>query len=151
MRPTRRALACAAVLIVSLLGPVAASSPASALSQGEKTRVISIAKDLKGTPYRYGGASPRSGFDCSGFTQYVFKKAKAGKLKRTAGDQMRQGKRIKKSKKRKGDLIFFVNGGKAYHVGIYHSKNRIWHSPRTGQSVKLERIWTGQYEVRRMR
>ncbi len=151
MRPTRRALACAVVMIVSLLGPVAVAAPATALNEGEKTRVLAIAKDLKGTPYRYGGTSPRSGFDCSGFTRYVFKKAKAGNLERTAGAQMRQGKSVKKNRKRKGDLVFFLNGGKAYHVGIYHSKGRIWHSPRTGQSVKLEKIWSSNYVVRRIR
>ena len=151
MRPTRRPLACAVVMIVSLVGPVAVAAPANALNEGEKTRVLAIAKDLKGTPYRYGGTSPRSGFDCSGFTQYVFKKAKAGNLKRTAGDQMRQGAKVKKTRKRKGDLVFFLNGGKAYHVGIYHSKGRIWHSPRSGQSVKLEKIWSSNYVVRRVR
>lgn len=151
MRHSRRALSCAFIMIVALLGPVAVTSPADALSEGEKTKVLKIAKSLKGTPYRYGGTGPKRGFDCSGFTQYVFKKAKAGNLKRTAGAQMTQGKAVNKYKKRKGDLVFFVNGGKAYHVGIYHSKGRIWHAPRSGQSVKLEKIWTSAYKVRRVR
>jgi cell wall-associated NlpC family hydrolase len=150
-QPRRSALSCAIIMIVALLGPVAVSSPAQALTDGEKTKVLKVAKSLKGTPYRYGGASPKSGFDCSGFTQYVFKKAKAGNLKRTAGAQKGQGKAVKKHLKRKGDLVIFQNGGKAYHVGIYHSKGRIWHSPRTGSSVKLEKIWSSNYVVRRVR
>lgn len=151
MRHSRRALMCAFIMIVALLGPVAVTSPAQALNEGEKTKVLKIAKSLKGTPYKYGGTSPKTGFDCSGFTKHVFKKAKAGNLKRTAGGQMGQGARVKKDRKRKGDLVIFLNGGNAYHVGIYHSKGRIWHSPRSGQSVKLEKIWSSNYVVRRVR
>lgn len=151
MRPTRRALACAIVMIVSLVGPVAASSSAQALSPGKEYQVAKAAWALKGVPYRYGGTSPRTGFDCSGYTQYVFRKAGAANLKRTAGAQMSQGTPVSKYHKRKGDLVFFKNGSKVYHVGIYHSKGRILHAPRTGQNVKLEKIWTSNYVVRRVR
>lgn len=151
MRHSRRALMCAFIMIVALLGPVAVTSPAQALTEGEKSKVIKIAKSLKGTPYRYGGTGPKGGFDCAGYTQYVFKKAKAGNLKRTADAQARQGKAVKRDDKRRGDLVAFYRGGKIYHIGIYHGKQKIWHAPSSGKSVKLERIWTGDYKVRRIR
>ncbi|MGJ9411179.1 C40 family peptidase [Aeromicrobium sp. CF4.19] len=150
MRHSGRALSCALVMIVSLLGPVAVTSPAAALGDGKKAEVSKIAKSLKGTPYSYGGTSPSSGFDCSGFTQHVFKKAGAGNLDRTAGAQAKQGRAIKKDDKRRGDLVYFHDGGGVYHIGIYQGDQKIWHAPSTGKSVELARIWTGDYKVRRI-
>lgn len=150
MRRSTRALGVAMLLLGLLFGSTLTATSASALTTSEKTKVIKIAKSLKGIPYRYGGTTKR-GFDCSGYTKYVFKKARAGNLGRTAGAQAHQGKAINKYKKRKGDLIIFYRGSTAYHVGIYVGKGKIWHSPRTGQSVKKEKIWTGSYKVRRIR
>lgn len=103
-------------------------------------KVIRTGNSLKGVPYRYGGTTPR-GFDCSGFTSYVYRKAGVS-LPHSATGQMRKAKRISRSSARKGDLVFFRSGSRAYHVGIYAGGNKVLHSPRPGQRVKTVNIWT---------
>jgi len=103
-------------------------------------RVMSTGASLKGVPYRYGGTTPR-GFDCSGFTSYVYRRAGVS-LPHSATGQMYKARRISRSTARKGDLVFFRSGSRAYHVGIYAGGNRVLHSPRPGQRVHTARIWT---------
>lgn len=114
-----------------------------------RAKIVRTAAKYKGSPYRWGGTKP-SGFDCSGYVQYVLKKAVKKKMPRIAGDQMKKGKSVKKSKKKKGDLVGFYSGSGFYHIGIYAGNGKIWHSPRPGSSVKKEKIWTSQYKVRRV-
>ncbi len=103
-------------------------------------KVMSTGNSLKGVPYRAGGSTPR-GFDCSGFTSYVYRKAGVS-LPHSATAQMRKAKRISRGSARRGDLVFFRSGSRAYHVGIYAGGNTVLHSPRPGQRVKTVRIWT---------
>lgn len=105
------------------------------------SRAARVAKRYIGVPYRYGGSTPR-GFDCSGYTKYVY--AKVGRnLPRRANLQRRATARIKHP--RVGDLVFFHNrNGSVYHVGIYAGKHRVWHAPYPGRRVGLERIWTSR-------
>jgi len=99
--------------------------------------VLGIAARYEGLPYRYGGTSPSTGFDCSGFTQYVF--AQVGiSLPRTADAQRQATTRV--SSPQPGDLVFF--GSPAYHVGIYAGNGMMWDSPRTGEAVSLRSIWS---------
>ncbi|WP_198150276.1 NlpC/P60 family protein [Janibacter melonis] len=103
------------------------------------TGIVSTAARYYGTRYRYGGTSPTSGFDCSGFTGYVYKKhGKA--LPRTAEQQRRAAS--KTSNPQPGDLVFF--GAPAYHVGIYAGAGKIIDSGRSGTSVSKRAIWTNQ-------
>lgn len=89
-------------------------APAPAANDGS---VVGIAHGLKGIPYVYGGGTT-AGFDCSGFTTYVF--AQAGRsLPRTAAAQYSATSRISKSQAQPGDLVFFSQGGGIDHVGIY--------------------------------
>nr|MCW2727168.1 hypothetical protein [Aeromicrobium sp.] len=149
MRTINRAIfALLAAVLMSTLVIGTTSTSASALSTSSKNKVIKKAASLKGTPYRWGGTSTR-GFDCSGYTQYVFKKTLKKNLPRVAGGQAKAGRAIKKSAKHRGDLIAFSNGGRVYHVGIYAGKNKIWHASRPGKPVKKEKIWTSGYTVRR--
>ncbi len=106
-------------------------------------RVIKEAAKLKGTPYRYGGTSPR-GFDCSGYTGYVYKKA--GKaLPRTSRSQYSATKHVSRAAARPGDLVFFKSSsGRVYHVGIYAGGNTLWHSSKPGVPVKKAKIWTSR-------
>jgi cell wall-associated NlpC family hydrolase len=102
--------------------------------------VLREAAKLKGTPYRYGGTTPR-GFDCSGYTGYVYKKA-GKKLPRTSRQQYSATKHISRKAAKPGDLIFFRNGGGGvYHVGIYAGGNMLWHSSKPGTPVKKSKIW----------
>jgi peptidoglycan DL-endopeptidase CwlO len=99
--------------------------------------VLAIAAQYEGLPYRYGGTSPSTGFDCSGYTQYVFSKVGIS-LPRTAEEQRQATTPV--SDPQPGDLVFF--GSPAYHVGIYAGNGKMWDSPRTGESVSLRSIWS---------
>lgn len=107
--------------------------------------IINTAKSFLGTPYVWGGTSP-SGFDCSGFTQYVL--AQNGKsIPRTSQEQFASGQAVDKSNLQAGDLVFYGNG-EATHVGIYEGNNKIIHSPHTGDVVKesdFSTYWTSAY------
>lgn len=112
--------------------------------QGDN-EIINTAKSFLGTPYLWGGTSP-SGFDCSGFTQYVL--AQNGKsIPRTSQEQFASGQAVDKSNLQAGDLVFYGNG-EATHVGIYEGNNKIIHSPHTGDVVKesdFSTYWTSAY------
>ncbi|MBY8878327.1 C40 family peptidase [Actinacidiphila acidipaludis] len=132
-------LTAAAVATPALIPGVAQSAQAAALS----TRAMDIAASKQGAPYQWGASGPYR-FDCSGLTLYSFKAA--GKtLPRTAAAQYNSTRHISASARHVGDLVFFHAGSSSssvYHVGIYAGHNRIWHAPRTGSTVRLERIWT---------
>ena len=100
--------------------------------QGDN-EIINTAKSFLGTPYVWGGTSP-SGFDCSGFTQYVL--AQNGKsIPRTSQEQFASGQAVDKSNLQAGDLVFYGNG-EATHVGIYEGNGKMIHAPHSGDVVK---------------
>ena len=103
-----------------------------------------------GVPYRWGGESPRSGFDCSGLVQWIF--ARYGfNLPREAKDQVRIGNPVARRDLQPGDLIFFQTGWHGIsHVGIYCGSDQFVHAPATGKNVCLESLKT-QYWARRFR
>jgi cell wall-associated NlpC family hydrolase len=115
--------------------PVSQSAPVPA---PRSAGVIGIAASLAGIPYVYGGTTT-SGFDCSGFTKYVFARAGIASLPRTAEQQRQATTPV--STPAIGDLVFF--GAPAYHVGIYAGNGKMWDSPRTGMSVALRSIFSG--------
>jgi peptidoglycan DL-endopeptidase CwlO len=120
--------------------PVSVSSappaPAPAPSRGN---VVSIAMQYLGVPYVWGGASP-SGFDCSGFTMYVY--AQIGvSLPHYTGAQYAMGVPVSRSQLQPGDLVFFDGLG---HEGLYIGNNQFIHAPHTGDVVKISSI-TGWY------
>jgi cell wall-associated NlpC family hydrolase len=104
------------------------------------TKALKVAASKKGSPYAYGATGPRR-FDCSGLTLYSFKRV-GKKLPRTAQQQYNKTRHIPSSQRQRGDLVFFHSGRGVYHVGIYAGKGKIWHSPKTGAVVRLERIWS---------
>ncbi|GAA2027968.1 C40 family peptidase [Pseudokineococcus marinus] len=124
--------------------PAPEPEPAPAAASSAGGSVLDIAAQYVGTPYSYGGTTP-AGFDCSGFTQYVF--AQAGiSLPRTAAAQGAAGQRVSRSEAQPGDLAVTSDGG---HVGIYAGGNQWYDSPRPGKSVSLRDIWTSDvYFVR---
>ena len=129
-------LVLASTFTMYLAGTTTAS--ASTIS---RPAIIHTAASLKGIPYRWGGSSPATGFDCSGYTRYVY--ARSGiALPRTANAQWRYVRHIPKSAARPGDLVFFLRSGRAYHVAIYAGGNRMWVAPRPGARVGLRVIWS---------
>ena len=112
------------------------------------SRIVSTAAQYEGTPYVYGATGPSS-FDCSGFTQYVFKKMGIS-LPRTAQQQYNAAQHISKSQAQPGDLVFMGGPDSVYHVAIYAGNNKIWTAPEPGESVKLGNMF-GQTSFGRMR
>lgn len=103
--------------------------------QGESA-VVDSARKYLGTPYVWGGTSP-SGFDCSGFVQYVL--AENGKsVPRTSQEQFAGGQAVDKSNLQAGDLVFYnwQGGTDATHVGIYEGNGKMIHAPHPGDVVK---------------
>ncbi|MFE7707489.1 C40 family peptidase [Streptomyces sp. NPDC057486] len=121
----------------SMLAPGAVTDAHAAT---RATKALKIAASKQGSPYRYGATGPHR-FDCSGLMMYAFKKV-GKRLPRTAQQQYNKSRHISASKRKRGDLVFFHSGRSVYHVGIYAGRGRIWHSPKTGSVVRLEKIWT---------
>ncbi len=112
------------------------SRPAAPVAQSS-SEVVSIARTLLGIPYVYGGTTP-AGFDCSGFTSYVF--AKAGiSIPRTASAQQSAATPV--SNPQPGDLVFY--GSPAWHVGIYTGNGMMIDSPREGKSTSERPLFSG--------
>ena len=114
----------------------------------ERTKIVEYAMTFIGTRYVYGGASPSTGFDCSGFTQYVFKNF-GYSLNRSSAAQIKNGTSISKDELRPGDLVFFSRAGYAVgHVGIYVGDNSFIHAPSTGDYVKISSLDEAYYLTR---
>lgn len=111
---------------------------------------ISIqAMSLVGVPYRWGGNTPASGFDCSGLVRYVMDRAADVNLPRTTADMSSRGVSIEPDQIAPGDLIFFNTTGRPHsHVGIYVGKLRFVNAPSTGGTVRLDYL-TNPYWAKR--
>ncbi len=112
--------------------------------------VLMRAIGLVGTPYRYGGNTPDSGFDCSGLVNYVFRDMLDLRLPRTSRElAAMQGPKIANNRLAPADLVFFGNGDEVSHVGIYVGEGRFVHAPRTGGTVRLDHLdgayWRDHY------
>ena len=122
---------------------VAASSPdgASVAPPARYGGVVGIAMRFLGTPYRWGGSSPSTGFDCSGFVMYVF--AQVGvSLPHNAAAQYGYGAPVSRGDLQPGDLVFFNGLG---HNGIYVGGGSFIHSPHTGDVVKISNLSQSWY------
>ncbi|GLC29700.1 S8 family serine peptidase [Clostridium omnivorum] len=103
-------------------------------------KVVAYASNYLGTPYLWGGTTP-SGFDDSGFVQYVYANFNIN-LPRTVYDQVNYGTEVLKTDLQPGDLVFFGTSGNPVHVGIYTGNNSFIHSPQTGDVIKISSIDT---------
>lgn len=139
-------LTLAVVAAASLLAPVTQADAAASKAQRLNTAARVATKQI-GDPYRYGAAGPRA-FDCSGLIQYSFRKAGI-KVPRTSSAQAKRAHRIPKRKLRRGDLMFFHNGGRVYHAAIFlrWKKGRalMVHSPSSGKRVQRAHPWTNRW------
>lgn len=112
-------------------------------------RVVGYARKFIGTPYSWGGTSPRSGFDCSGFVRYVYSHFGVS-LPHSSFADLWRGRRVSKAGLKPGDLVFFYGGG---HVGIYVGGNRFIDAPHTGAVVHISTMnyYSDYYGARRLR
>ncbi|MNM75273.1 putative endopeptidase YafL precursor [compost metagenome] len=127
--------------------------PVAAMSPKQSSDVLSRAVNVLGTPYVWGGSSPKKGFDCSGLVKYAFNDVADVDLPRTS-NAMAQGHGIKVSKSdlKPGDLIFFnIKSRRVNHVAIYLGNDRFIHAPRRGKRVSIDTLskpyWQKHYVV----
>lgn len=156
MSVTRRTVAVliGMLMFTGLLGGIPteqtgnhAEAASTTTTPKQRIRAMKVALAQRGDPYRYGATGPGS-FDCSGLTMFSYKQV--GRTIPRTTDQQKAGLRgIAQRDKARGDIIIFTNGGDAYHAGIYIGNNQIVHASRSGTPVKVDRIWTSSYVVRR--
>ncbi|WP_053364437.1 C40 family peptidase [Bacillus sp. FJAT-27251] len=136
------ALAAAMAMLFSSLFGLQAEA---AQTNGQK--VASYAQKLIGSPYKYGGTTPK-GFDASGFTQYVYAKSVNAKLPRTSADQFKKGKSVQLKDLKPGDLVFYKTNGKSVSfVGIYIGKQQFVGATSKGVRVQSMNLayWKNSY------
>lgn len=113
------------------------------------TELVSTAMGFIGVPYRRGGTSAETGFDCSGFVRAIYEQAKGLALPRVAKEQAAATEVIDKKDLRPGDLVFFNTMRRAFsHVGIYLGDGKFIHAPRTGASVRVEDMRVSYWQSR---
>lgn len=122
-----------------------------ATEQDQMNEVALYALSLSGTPYKYGGNSPDSGFDCSGFVGYVYRKVLNINLPRSAQEINLLGTAVKKADLQPGDLVFYKTLRRTFsHVGIYLGNDRFVHSPSRGGSIRvdsmLDKYWRKRFQ-----
>ena len=131
-------------------------APAARLAQGSSSQsssfvgrdlgpadgtVVGIAMQYIGTPYKWGGTSPATGFDCSGFVGYVYRQV--GKsLPRTANAIAAAGTKLPLSQAQPGDILWHNN-----HVAIYIGGGKLIHAPKPGERVKVAPIYSSAFQV----
>ena len=117
----------------------------SRLSAAQATEVTIYAMSLVGTPYRFGGNTPESGFDCSGLIGHVYKAQSGVLTPRTVSAMSAWGQAVPLESVRTGDLAVFTRNGTASHAGIYVGAGRFVHAPSTGGTVRLETLLAGYW------
>jgi cell wall-associated NlpC family hydrolase len=113
-------------------------------------KTIDRAIELVGIPYKRGGTSPETGFDCSGFVSHVFQEGVGLVLPHNARAMSKSGEVVRKEQLQPGDLVFFNTMRRTFsHVGIYLGGNRFIHAPHTGGDVRVEnlgsRYWLARF------
>ena len=138
---------------------VKSSQPAT-IAEAHKARMQKAQKtamnklmDQIGKPYRWGGTSPRTGFDCSGLVYYAYKDLVKFRIPRTANEMyhLRDASPVERAELESGDLVFFRTQGRgtADHVGVYVGNGKFIQSPRSGQDIQItslsEDYWQRHY------
>ena len=112
-------------------------------ASGNGSSIVATAKQYLGSKYTYGGSSPSTGFDCSGFTSYVFKQHGIS-LNRTAAAQYSNGVAVSRANLQPGDLVMFGKSG-INHVAIYIGGGQIIHASTPSTGVRIDSLSTGYY------
>ncbi|OGA31931.1 MAG: hypothetical protein A3G80_01890 [Betaproteobacteria bacterium RIFCSPLOWO2_12_FULL_62_13b] len=128
--------------------PAAATAPVIHASDRASSIALQALAHL-GTPYRVGGLSPQTGFDCSGLVAYVYREGAGLALPRNTFDLAVLGQAVERAALRPGDLVFYNTQRREYsHVGIYLGEERFIHAPASGGEVRVESL-RADYWVRR--
>lgn len=106
-------------------------------SETNRQNLVNFALQFVGGRYRYGGSDPHTGVDCSGFTRYVMQHGAGIPLNRSSGSQAVQGVSIGADQMRPGDLIFYGNGSRINHVGMYIGNGQIVHASTYKTGIKI--------------
>ncbi len=112
-------------------------------ASGNGSSIVATAKKYLGSKYTYGGSSPSTGFDCSGFTSYIFKQYGIS-LNRTAAGQYSNGVAVSRANLQPGDLVMFGKSG-INHVAIYIGGGQIIHASTPATGVRIDSLSTGYY------
>jgi cell wall-associated NlpC family hydrolase len=113
------------------------------------SELVLNAMGFLGVPYKYGGNSADTGFDCSGFVRAVFEESVGKVLPRRSDEQAAATQPIERTELKPGDLVFFNTMRRAFsHVGIYVGDGKFIHSPRAGSTVRLEDMRKSYWETR---
>jgi cell wall-associated NlpC family hydrolase len=107
-------------------------------------RAVKVALDAVGTPYRWGGESPATGFDCSGLVRWAYGRVGLD-LPHNSYALYSEGRRVSESGMEAGDILFFEGLG---HVGLYIGRGRMVHAPQSGRNVEVVRLATTNYGPR---
>jgi cell wall-associated NlpC family hydrolase len=141
----------AALLLSLLLGACGTTSRYRGeprLTAAQATDVTLYAIGLVGTPYRYGGNTPESGFDCSGLIGHVYQSRAGISAPRTVAQLQDWGGDVPANSLRTGDLVVFTQRFTATHAGIYVGDGRFVHAPSSGGEVRLDHLkskyWAAQ-------
>lgn len=139
-------------------GLLPSSKPVVEMAQQVRSKAADLASELVmsamnflGVPYKLGGESRETGFDCSGFTRHVFENSVGLVLPRRSAEQANSPDLVpvKQNELKPGDLVFFNTLRRTFsHVGIYIGDNKFIHSPRTGASVRVEDMRVGYWRQR---
>ena len=137
--------------VASRASPASIQRGIEGASSAQVRELALHALSLVGIPYRFGGTSPDSGFDCSGLVFYVYQRGMGLALPRDTQRLSEVGASVLAEELEPGDLVFFNTTGRAYsHVGIYLGEGRFIHAPTTGGTVQLvdirHRYWQLRYD-----
>lgn len=103
-----------------------------------RNKMVNYGLQFVGNRYVWGGNDPHTGADCSGFTKYIYKNVAGVNLERVSRDQARQGKKIKSSEMRPGDLVFYTDKrGTVNHVAMYIGNGQIVHAASKRSGIKI--------------
>ena len=142
--------AAPAAVQASYAVPRATSAPASGITNEWGDRLVSRAMNYLGTPYRYGGISPKTGFDCSGFVYYLYGAVFGQRIPRMPHDMVREGTPVARNDLKRGDLVLFGHRGTFTHIGIYAGNNQFVHATHRGSPVMVTNLDADYYRTRYM-
>ena len=120
------------------------------LTLAQRSRVLRVPRSLRGRPYVWGAAGPHA-FDCSGYVQFVFRRALGRRLPKYTDTQYAVLRHIGRHALRPGDLVFV--GHRRHHkshVGIYAGHGMWWDAPHTGSHVRKQPVWGGAHAYARV-